>query len=101
MTNKELKELIAEVIRNEWVKLGDGCESDQYIAAQAVIDALTPMMREIVYGLYSAKSFFSQQPNGFYTYYKTRKGYEGDAYPDVDNAIINIPECWRLKGGYA
>lgn len=35
---------IAEAIRIEWVKLGDGCGSDQYAAAQAAWDVVKAKM---------------------------------------------------------
>lgn len=82
MTNEELKKLIARAIANGSPDLNE--------TAQAVIDALTPMMRAVAWCL---------------AIYANRDLFIGSYYPsghsEAEKTIASLPECWREKGGDA
>jgi hypothetical protein len=85
MTNDELKELLARALLK--VNGYEGfCEEEVipkfYAQAEFIIEALAPMMREVIYELYAAIPVTEKISNN-----------------GVINAYASLPDCWREKGG--
>jgi hypothetical protein len=86
MTNNELKELLARAIANDNGRRDpdpiDKCN------AQAVIEALTPMMSGVVASLEMAEDE--------YAYHKgLLKGYVTKHGSPYSKALASLPDCWK------
>ena len=84
MTNEELIEGVADVIRHELEK--STVRGSKYNnAAQAVINYLTPMMREVAGSQRAAIKFMLAT-------------YKGDASSNIceklADSLASLPECW-------
>lgn len=84
MTKEELIEGVARALA-PWANLSSPNRSEKVTreAAQAVIDYLSPMMREVVDDL-TAIELYDPMPN-----------YQGSV---ASKALASL-ECWREKGG--
>jgi hypothetical protein len=85
MTNEQLKELLARAIANG--------SPDLYETVQTVIEALAPMMREMVG---SAEWYMRCAENLIKG--NASQGYS-EAKPQLEKIIASLPDCWREKGG--
>lgn len=90
MTNEQLKELLARAIAND-----NGRRDPDHIDkcnAQAVIEALAPMMREV-----ARKLQFIQNANDVFTDTMEVDPHEHIQQTSdyVDNALASLPDCWR------
>jgi hypothetical protein len=87
MTTNELKELLARAIANDNGRRDpdpiDKCNAD------AVIEALTPMMGEVAEVLKQAKA---ENELGSIVFRRPAS----HVYADT---IASLPDCWREKGG--
>jgi hypothetical protein len=86
MTNEQPRELLELAINQARINLKSGDLWDEQIA-QSVIEALTPMMREVV-------AYMWHQGNcDFIT------SFTKDCSCNYHNVIASLPDCWREKGG--
>ena len=99
MTNDELLEGLARAIWvKEWNILGEFADYDfqpesvheQYQdLAQAVIDYLTPMMREVLKA--AQELIYNAAPDGYRNALCNQRSY----YDDLRKALASFPKCWK------
>lgn len=104
MTNDELKELLARAIwLEEWRKLAYQADYDLQPEsvheryedlAQAVIDALAPMMREVASGLRCIASETTCELCTAFDVYPNGKYYL-DNEEVAKQTLASLPDCWR------
>jgi hypothetical protein len=91
MTNEELIKVVAGAI---WEAHGQIDTDDCIPIAQAAIEALAPMMREVVDVLE-----FAKRRIGYLGVVNTDPRHyehnESEIIPKIDKALASLPECWK------